>query len=308
MLTKDAPALPEPLRQRLEGDPALPSLPACADRLLRLFSKHDEPSPATVADVVQQDAAMAAKVLRHANSAAYAIPQPSRTVLQAVTMIGVRRTRNLVLTFALQGMSSGRGNGMRAFWRRSVYSGVLARELAALPTWGSISAEEAALAALFQDIGALAMLCVLGESYDKMVSRASTNHALLGEDERRLFGADHADVGAWLLARWGLPGYLVEAVALSHGPAEVGSSMPPLPRLVATAGAVADAWVEGRAAEMLHQTGEFAAFPTDDPLKEALARAEARLRESAPLFDVSLFAETRLDWLLSRARELLSQA
>jgi HD-like signal output (HDOD) protein len=36
--------------------------------------------------------------------------------------------------------------------------------------------------------------------------------------EREAFGADHADLGAYLLGLWGLPSTLIEAVAFHHEP------------------------------------------------------------------------------------------
>jgi HD-like signal output (HDOD) protein len=36
------------------------------------------------------------------------------------------------------------------------------------------------------------------------------------EVEQEFFGATHADVGAYLLALWGLPNPIIEAVALHH--------------------------------------------------------------------------------------------
>ena len=38
--------------------------------------------------------------------------------------------------------------------------------------------------------------------------------------EQEYFGANHANVGAYLLALWGLPNLIVEAVALHHHPAQ----------------------------------------------------------------------------------------
>jgi HD-like signal output (HDOD) protein len=38
------------------------------------------------------------------------------------------------------------------------------------------------------------------------------------EVEREVFGVSHADVGAYLFGKWGLPISVVEAVALHHAP------------------------------------------------------------------------------------------
>jgi HD-like signal output (HDOD) protein len=42
------------------------------------------------------------------------------------------------------------------------------------------------------------------------------------EAEREQYGASHAEVGAYLLACWGLPRIVVEAVAHHHRPSNLG--------------------------------------------------------------------------------------
>jgi diguanylate cyclase len=300
-------ALPDAIRQRLEQDPTLPTLPAVAERLVGLWTRVEQPAVRDVARVVAKDASIAAKLLRYANSAAFAVREPSRSVSHAVTMLGTRHVRNVVLSFALVSFARGKGVVYGAFWRRSVLASVFARELAALDEWTGLAAEESALAALLQDIGILALLSVIGGDYEVMVVQAATDHAALAKAERERFGVDHCDVGAWLLQRWMFPEYLTNAVALSHGPLDGGDNESGLmARLAAIAGVLADAWIEGGAPQTLKRTGEVAAFRATDPLKSALARAEIGIQEAAGMFNVELFDAPNIDWLLERARRIIA--
>src|SRR5205814_9411132 len=47
---------------------------------------------------------------------------------------------------------------------------------------------------------------------------ARDEHIVLHDAERRVFGATHAELGAYVLGIWGLPELIVEAVAWHHNP------------------------------------------------------------------------------------------
>lgn len=300
------PTLGQAIFKRLEEDPALPTLPTIAEKLVALWGNSEQPEIGDVSRVVALDAAMAAKVLRYTNSAAFAIRQPARTVSQAVTMLGPRQVRNVVLSFALVAFTKGKGAAYRSFWRRSVLASVFAKELATLDRWVGLPAEETSLVALLQDIGSLALMSVLGPVYEALVIQTATNHAALATVEHERMGVDHCEIGGWLLRRWMFPEVLATAVALSHGGAcgrnDENSRMS---TLAAIAGALADAWVEGGAARTVEKKGHVAGLRPADPLKAALARSEVGIQEAAGMFSVDLCDPPNVDWLLERARRIL---
>ena len=58
----------------------------------------------------------------------------------------------------------------------------------------------------------------LPEQYIEALNRSRTEGMPLIEAERAVFGANHAEVGGYLLGLWGLPITLVEAAVFHHGP------------------------------------------------------------------------------------------
>ena len=76
-----------------------------------------------------------------------------------------------------------------------------------------------AFSRLLHDTGQLVLAYGLPEEYIEVCARAKKEQRPGWQVEQEVFGATHADVGAYLLALWGLPNPVVEAVALHHQPA-----------------------------------------------------------------------------------------
>ena len=133
----------------------LPTLPAVASRLVTLTSREDA-TLSDVADLVSQDIALSANILRVANSAFYGFPQQIGSISQAVSMLGTNAIQSLALSFSLLSMEKGRSDNpfdFDAFWERSLASAGTAKLiLAKVPEANS---EEIFVSALLQNLGQL---------------------------------------------------------------------------------------------------------------------------------------------------------
>jgi len=69
---------------------------------------------------------------------------------------------------------------------------------------------------LLHDIGQLILAFGLHEEYSAVIAKAQSKNLPVWQVEQEVFGATHADVGAYLLALWGLPNPIIEAVAMHH--------------------------------------------------------------------------------------------
>jgi response regulator RpfG family c-di-GMP phosphodiesterase len=100
-------------------------------------------------------------------------------------------------------------------WR----TGLLARQIA-LDTQQNESVRDGSFAAgLLHDLGKLILTAGVPADYQSVSRREQGTGVPAWKTEQKVLGADHAQVGAFLLAQWGLPGPLVEAVAWHHHPA-----------------------------------------------------------------------------------------
>jgi diguanylate cyclase (GGDEF)-like protein len=297
------------LRQKLERCTTLPTLPSVAVRVLQLCQSEDL-NLGELANVVTNDPALSAKLLKVVNSPTFGLRQEVRTVSHAVALLGANAVRTLVLSFSLtpDRRQASRWN-LKNYWKRSVLSALAAREVLArrpIPL-----REEGFLVALLQDIGMLALQRMLGREYEDAIAEAATDHDRLKGRELVVFGTDHAQVGAWLLGRWRLPERLCLAVRLSHEP----EALPPhesdeareLVHAVAISGLIADIWLSedsGQAKARAMMAAQTLLGGVQPALDEICERIVAAAPAVAELFDIELDRD-QMSSVLDEAQEAL---
>jgi len=170
-----------------------------------------------VAAAISRDPALAAKLLRVANSALYSRHRKSTNLRQALIALGLQGATTLALGLSLVGTFRAlKSNGLDydRYWRRTILSTSAARCFGALRKESTV--DDIFLAALLQDIAVIGVDRALPNLYRDLPRTAS--HRDLSAHEMKRLGVDHAAIGAWLLEYWKLPESLCGAVAWSHGP------------------------------------------------------------------------------------------
>src|SRR3954462_1032591 len=194
-----------------------PVLDATVHRVIVLCDDAD----ATAADLVaalEQDANFAANLLRFANSAALARPIRANTVRQAVMLVGRRALRRLALEAATyRFLERSKGNGRASLGQLHLHAITVALGSAAAADEGRVSADTVHLAGLLHDVGKLVLPAVFGADACAAVVRDCPSGAERVLAEREAFGIDHAQCGALLAERWGLPDEVASIIAWHHG-------------------------------------------------------------------------------------------
>jgi putative nucleotidyltransferase with HDIG domain len=241
LLLSVVPAAPIPSspEELLSAAPELEALPLVAQRLLVMLR---DPSSTVdrITELLGTDQAMAAAVLRNANSAT---AMPSRRIAslkQAVARIGQRRLSEVVLR-ACAGPMLDRGLPpyalpRRIAWRHAATMSLAARGLAQLLRL--CPPEEASTAGLMHDVGKTVLSSVVPEAAAEAVSVARGRRIAVWQAEVQVIGYHHGEVGAALLRSWGLPEHVAEAVRFHHEPDVTENRMA---RLLALADAAAHA-------------------------------------------------------------------
>lgn len=207
--------------QLLEETEGLVSLPEVAVQVTRLVEDPNS-SAEDIATAISREPALAARILRLANSPLYGMRSEVDTVARAVTVLGTLQVRDLVLASSAVHGFDGIPNelvSMEDFWRHSLYTGLAARRLARQVLSGR--EESSFTAGLLHDIGKL----LLYHQQPQVAVQAFL--AVLNGDaprinlaERTLLGFDHGELGGALLERWELPPHLVAAARFHHRPLE----------------------------------------------------------------------------------------
>jgi putative nucleotidyltransferase with HDIG domain len=182
--------------------------------------------------IASQDPAIAAHLVRVANSALLSSGHQIRSVARAIMQIGFQKTKMHIWGVSMK--SSYGSTQLKEVWNHSIEVAQTARKLAELSQ--VTLPEEACLAGLVHDIGCL-VLVGLGRSYETKFAQLRTRGAYPVEIERRLCGSDHAQIGADLLESWSFPADMVESVRYHHSPS--GSTL-----ALASLMFVAESWVE----------------------------------------------------------------
>lgn len=183
----------------------LPSPRGIALELSRL-SSHDDVSVADIVHLVQADPALAARLIRAANSARVSSGPPIASVHAAVLRLGLQATRQIALGFSLvNDYRTGACNGFdyAGFWKRSLLRAVAAQ--AVVTRLGGFDPAEALVCGLLAGIGRLAFACARPEAYSEVLAHAGASTARLRAEEAKRFGVDHTELGVALMEEWRLP-------------------------------------------------------------------------------------------------------
>jgi putative nucleotidyltransferase with HDIG domain len=195
---------------------ALPSSPALYTRITQVIS-NPAWAPDQVAEVIECDTAMTAKVLQLANSAFFGIGHTVARVRDAVVYLGVDTIKSLALTaeaFDRLAPADLEGFSIEEFQSHAMLVGKIAASI--LPA--GREQQEAMTAGLLHDIGKLVLIADDPRRWVTLNRETRERGLPLHEVEREQQGITHAGTGAYLLSLWGLPDGVVEAVAHHHDP------------------------------------------------------------------------------------------
>ena len=195
----------------------IPTLPASVLRVMQMI---EDPfcSSSDLAKVIQADPAMAAKVLKLANSSYYGFRQKIGNIPQAVTLLGFATLKNTLLAAAVFDMFrvAGTGFDLPALWTHSVTAATAAKLLAKRARYPH--SEKAFTAALMHDVGKIILARFIPQGLSEIVAVIQTENMAMYDAENKVLGLSHPALGAWVLGRWGLPSPIVEAVEFHHHP------------------------------------------------------------------------------------------
>lgn len=203
---------------------SLKSLPSVPKLYQQLSAELDDgrATPRSVAAIIEQDMAMTARLLQLVNSAYFGVSRRIAQIREAVTLLGFEPIRMLVASTELfRGMSklcSPAGFSLEALQQHSQRVGALAASLID----DRDQARTVLCAAMLHDIGEVVLAVAMPEAYARSRAIALKQGISLHAAEQQVFDCTHADIGAHVLALWGLPSSLIEAVAFHHQPAFAG--------------------------------------------------------------------------------------
>lgn len=196
------------------------SLPEIALRVNELLNS-SEPSYAELEDLILHDPALTATLLKIVNSAYFGFPTKIDTVSRAISVIGLRELRNLVIAIAVTTRFKGIPAelvDMDVFWYHSITRGVLARILAKRLKHND--RERFFIAGLLSRIGKLIFFSQYPSESTEILKLKDHGDDVMTAAEKTIFGFNYAELGAELLKQWGLPASIWEIIIYQLDPLE----------------------------------------------------------------------------------------
>jgi putative nucleotidyltransferase with HDIG domain len=199
----------------------IPTIPAVVQRISSMLQ---DPNTGVreIAAVVAEDAPLAAKVLKIANSAYYGLRERCMSTQHATAVLGVRVLRNVVMQASvIQQFEHLEGTGfdLQAQWKHSILTAQICSFAAKRSKVRlGLTPEELYVCGLLHDIGKVALLDNLKNSYTDVAKMARDKNLPLYVLERSELGFDHTDVGVMIAMRWSLPQAIATAIQFHHGP------------------------------------------------------------------------------------------
>jgi putative nucleotidyltransferase with HDIG domain len=210
------PAVPLSINKDFE----IPSIPLVLIRIIQTLDK-DKSTARELEELIMHDPALAARILRLANSAFYSFRAKVKTISHAIALLGINIVTSLAIginifdTFTKGAKSE--SALINELWTHSCGVAMLVREI-----WGKYSHREkegefAFLCGLLHDIGKVILFKKYPGHYGPIFAATKTEaDSMISFYENENYGADHAVIGEMLAKQWGFPEELAFVIRRHH--------------------------------------------------------------------------------------------
>ncbi len=218
-LDKDSETIKYEILKKIQGIENLPPFPDIINRLNAEMNKESIDLTA-VSRIIETDPSLTAHFLRLVNTAFYA-PVDGRftTVQQALVRLGVPETRKICMTFAAMKIFESPSGLVdhKKFWKHCISTALMSQSLVA--SRRPVKDKNMIFTAgLLHDMGIYILDIYFPEYYAKVREVAEKEQRQVHEVEKELLGMDHGEISSLLLAKWGLPEVIYDAVEFHHEP------------------------------------------------------------------------------------------
>lgn len=210
----------------------MPSVPGVLLKLIEACHR-PEISFDDIAAIIQQDAALSARIIAIGNSSAYMQWNGQRDFKTLVVALGLNAIKTIAITAAVQQFFSqfreDAGRHIGHLWHHSLGCAYMARRLARLTDYPE--PEEAYIAGLLHNLGQLIYLQEFKDKYSTIIDTIDDDEEQ-ARHERDNFGATTTEMAAYLLQQWIPDSFVSDAVLFQRETAEAVFDSPPLVRLL----------------------------------------------------------------------------
>lgn len=177
----------------------LPPLPHVAAQALTLIEDPDT-TAGKLTQLLGQDAALAARVLKIANSAMFSRQREISTINQAIMTIGFKTLKGIIVAATLKQINRKFGPIEKMIWENSTCTSIASRIISTHLRKPYV--EEVFLFGLLHDLGKLVLMRQIPKEYEKVVATSKSGEGFYFELEQKEFGFAHPLIGALVAKKW----------------------------------------------------------------------------------------------------------
>ena len=195
----------------------LPTLPVIYTKISELLRAPNS-TVQKVSEVIAEDQAMAAKVLRMVNSSFYGFPKRIGSLQRAVVILGFNEIKSLVLATGVLQMfgkfKTEHGFDMDKLWEHSIGCAVASRVVAEAAQLSNV--EDVFAGGLMHDIGKVIHAVNLPKQFVKVIHDVQETGRTMIESEDEILGFNHTETGRALAEKWDFAEITIEMIANHH--------------------------------------------------------------------------------------------
>ncbi|MBC2607401.1 HDOD domain-containing protein [Pelagicoccus albus] len=176
-----------------------------------------------LARIVSQHPTAVATILQVVNTAFYGTLGDVDTIEEALQILGMDFVRNLAITELAKKqlrLSPGLHELANAILQHSIETSQYGLRMKSMVKNVRLIQQLSSIA-LLHDLGKLVLLASKGNDYADLMGQSVDSNTPCWMLERENYGCDHAAVGGFLFAMWGLPEVIVRSVTWHHQPEKV---------------------------------------------------------------------------------------
>ena len=209
------------IRGKIKNIQHLTPLPSHIKAVMEM-SDNPETSSSMLADIIQNDPSLTARILKTVNSAYYGFNREVGNINRAIIILGFDEIKDLALTSIKQSFPRGYNElfDWDKFWVHSLGVAYTARALSVKTP--DIKPDDAFVAGLLHDFGKIVMDLYFKDTFQFILKETIELNQSLNKTEKKLIHIDHAEIGGLVAENWNLPVQLVKAIRYHHNPAIAG--------------------------------------------------------------------------------------
>jgi len=192
----------------------LPPLPHVASQAIVMVEDPDT-TAGKLTNLLGQDTALAARVLKIANSAMFSMQREITTLNQAIMVIGFKSLKGIIVAATLRQLNRSFGKAEQMIWENSACVAIGCHAITSFLRKPFV--DEAFLLGLLHDLGKLVLVRQLPKEYQQVINATKKGQTFVDVEQDQL-GFAHPLIGALVAKKWNFSMETCQVILHHHDP------------------------------------------------------------------------------------------